>query len=241
MPIPSKVHEHHAGVASSRAPARPHHVVQAAAHLPGGPVARQATAGPLTTAGVLQLQRTVGNAAVGRILAARAGEVRAVVPAGAVQAKTDEERADKQRRVARAKQTIAELGDNLKAPLSNHVFNATPVAGGAANPRAPSGLHAYTDGGLPDGMEEVGVEGSKGRVHELTWKWTGAGNPSKVSTMFPTWMPPQHVRTLIALEYPITRAAPVAGQIDKEAAKEYIGHGQAFNIAKAGDTVYPVR
>ncbi|HET6231817.1 MAG TPA: hypothetical protein VFE05_17205 [Longimicrobiaceae bacterium] len=235
------MHEHHAGVASSCAPARPHHAAQPAAHLPGGPVAGQATAGPLTTAGVLHLQRTVGNAAVGRILAARAAEVRAAAPAGTVQAKTDEERADKQRRVARARQTIAELGNNLEAGLSGHIFQALPVAGGVADRRAPSGLHGYTNGALPPGIQEVAVEGSKNRVHELTWKWTGAGNPNKDSTMFPVWMPPRHVRTLIALDYPGLRANAVDGQIFPDSAREYIQHGLDIDIQQVGDTVYPVR
>ena len=68
-------------------------------------------------------------------------------------------------------------------------------------------------------------------------KWNGS-NTTKDSTMFPTWMPVTHVRTLIALKYPETRANPVVGVLYSENARSYIKHGVKLNLAKSGDTAY---
>ncbi len=175
---------------------------------------------------------------------AQAAQLRRLQPsAGApAQAKKDEtERAYKHRRGARAQQTIALLGNNVRASLQNHIFNAQPVAGGALVPANPTGLHAYTNGALPAAVAAVGRQGSAGRIHTLTWH-AAAGGPNKDSTMFPSWMPRPHVNTLIALKYATVRANGVnAGDLDADAAKTYIQHGQNVydRITKVGDTVYP--
>ena len=228
----------------------------------GAAVVRQAQREPsaLTPSAVLQLQRIIGNHAVSQVIATTAtrrlaedGE-RAARPlpsndetvqresdAALVQrAKTEEQRSEKHRRVARAKQTIQLLGNNLKPNLDGHLFNARPANGGEPDPDAPTGLHAYTNQALPDGIHQVGIRGSENSVHQLTWRWEDS-TQTKVSTMFPRWMPPQHVRTLIALRYPDTRANNIGqNAIYPDYTRTYILHGLEIQLAKSGDTVYPV-
>ncbi len=87
--------------------------------------------------------------------------------------------------------------------------------------------------------------GSPGRVHEITWKYINK-QQTKSSTMFPKWMPPEHVNTLIALKYPEDtkvvkeKVKLVDLAIAKEKVIEHISHGQSIDIGKSGETVYPV-
>ncbi|ACK70171.1 hypothetical protein PCC7424_1736 [Gloeothece citriformis PCC 7424] len=154
--------------------------------------------------------------------------------------KTEKDRSDKQKRVANAKKTINLLGNNMKNNLDNHLFNAKPSDGGAINQNAPVGLHAYTDGRLPNGVVNLATVGSLNKVHTLTWRWQNSVN-QKNSTMFPQWMPPAHVRTLITLQYADTRDQTIeAGeQLYPADTKTYIQRGLNINLHKAGDTVYP--
>jgi hypothetical protein len=155
-----------------------------------------------------------------------------------LQRKTDEERAVKNRRVARARATIKELGTNLKDTLDRHLFAAQPIVG-ALNKAAPCGLHAYTAGALPAGITGV-VTGNADKVHTLTWHWNTNPGATKDSTMFPRWMPETHVRTLIGLSYPGDRKTAVAdGKLAPTDARTYITRGTRVALNRAGDTVYP--
>ncbi|GAA6614515.1 hypothetical protein [Scytonema sp. NUACC26] len=149
-------------------------------------------------------------------------------------------REEKQQRVARAKQTIKLLGNNITPSLNKHIFDALPTSGGQANPEEPSGLHAYNNQELPRGIEIEATEGSNNKVHTLTWRWK-TGRKLKESTMFPKWMPKEHVNTLIALKFPETRQTEVQqDRLYPEAARTYIQRGLKIKLARAGDTVYPV-
>lgn len=153
--------------------------------------------------------------------------------------KNEQKRGDKHRRGARAQKTIALLSNNIKANLDGHIFNALPVSGGLPNPASPVGLHAYTNGGLPNGIQQVSIQGSATKVHNLMWRWSN-GTATKSSTMFPNWMPPSHVRTLIALDFPDTRQQDVAANLlFPTDTKVRINRGHQINLHKAGDTVYP--
>ncbi len=153
-------------------------------------------------------------------------------------AKDEDARRAKHRRVALAKRTIAELGGKLKGRLKGHIFDALTADGSALDKANPTGLHAYTNGALPAGIERVTTVGSQNGIHTLTWRW--AGKPTKDSTMFPIWMPPTHVSTLIALKFPDVREGAVdAKKIAPEATRTYISRGLTIKLKQAGDTVYP--
>lgn len=199
--------------------------------------------GSLSTNDVLQLQRLVGNQAVMRQLGRSASR-----PAAAIQrVKGVEERGIKHRRIIKSKELIKILSPKLKDDLSKHIFEAEPF-NKAKDLKNPQGLHAYLTGGkLPNDVEEAGVEGSKGQVHKLTWKHKGEAK-TKSSTMFPSWMPPDHVKTLIVLGYPDDTSMVVKEKIDlvnldisKQDIKTYISHGQDIKLGKSGETVYPTR
>ncbi|MGI8730098.1 MAG: hypothetical protein ACR2LK_08945 [Solirubrobacteraceae bacterium] len=152
-------------------------------------------------------------------------------------AKSGEQRSTKHRSIHKALRTIGLLGKNIKAGLDRHVFDALPVSK-ALDKADPTGLHAYRGGRLPAGVTGV-VTGNPNKVHTLTWHWGGKAQ-TKQSTMFPTWMPEDHVRTLIALDYVGERANAVpATDIDSSAARTYITRGARISLSKAGDTVYP--
>jgi hypothetical protein len=188
---------------------------------------------------ILQLQRLVGNQAVLRQLGRRT--------APAVQrAKGVEERATKHHRIAKAKENIKALSPKIKDDLADHLFDAKPFSK-PVDAKDPQGLHAYKSGGtLPSFVEEVSIKGSKGRVHTLTWK-NRQGTKTKSSTMFPDWMPPDHVKTLVVLAYP--QDSKVVNEkiefaklgISKDDIKTHISHGQDIDIGKSGETVYPLK
>lgn len=215
--------------------------VRGAARAPTTGVAREArTTAPgaaargagLTPAAVLQLQRTVGNREVGRLLQ---------------RVKSEEERAAKQRRVAGAAVEIPRLAAKMKPALRKHLFDAKPFDADV-DPADPQGLHAYTGGRLPGFVVTqgagLGVEGSTTRVHKLTWRHRD-GAKTKMSTMFPDWMSASHVAALCALRYP-TDSKVVSEDVEltelavpKSALETHILHGQEITLAKSGDTVYP--
>lgn len=161
--------------------------------------------------------------------------------------KTEEERGEKHKRVAKSKEAIGLLKGSLKANLVAHVFKAKKANGGEPDHDDPSGLHAYTGGSLPAGISGEVIAGSAGQVHRLRWNWNDS-ETTKESTMFPVWMPADHAKSLIALRYlnneevVVSPPDPSLGDrgISTEDVKTYIQHGQDINIGKSGDTVYPV-
>lgn len=186
------------------------------------------------------IQRALVDDASGRLVVE---DARGPTPA-LQRVKTPEERAKKQRRVAGAQVVIGELKDKLKGGLKSHLFDATPVGGGAPDKDDPTGLHAYKNGKLPGFVSVQSTEGSTSKVHQITWK-NKQGSGTKASTMFPSWMPAEHVSTLIALRFPEDTGI-VSEKIEltelavpKEDVKTYIQHGLDITIAKSGDTVYP--
>lgn len=206
--------------------------------------AQRASAKPasLTAADVLALQRTIGNRATANLLTP-APQSHPQPQEPPIQRKKDEaERGKKHRRMAHARKTIGLLGNNLKSNLDKHIFEALPADGSALDESDPVGLHAYNNGKLPKNIVRDNIEGTENQVHSITWHWKDKKDKTKWSTMFPIWMPVQHVRTLIALDFPAMRANAVDDtELSKEDTKAYIQRGHKFGIAKSGDTVYPVK
>lgn len=216
---------------------------------------RSPAAEPLTAQNVLALQRSIGNAAVGRLVATeQRNHERTRVPVQ--RAKTDEERGKHQRRIDMAETAAHQLAGGVNAALKAHIFHGVPV-GSAVNHEAPQGLHAYLDtkGTLPAGIVEVDKGESAGRkekVHVITWRYKNAKDPKAVkkSTMFPVWMPPEHVLALIALERPESMQGLAVNQSTNVRTKEtdpvtiseirtHILRGVKINIERSGNTVYP--
>ena len=215
---------------------------------------------PLTAQNVLALQRSIGNAAVSRLVATEQHTQRiqhtqhSHVPVQ--RAKTDEERGKHQRRLDMAETAAHQLAGGVNAALKAHIFHGVPV-GSAVNHEAPQGLHAYLDknGTLPAGIVEVDTGESAGRkdkVHVITWRYKNAKDPKAVkkSTMFPVWMPPDHVLALIALERPESMQGIAVNQSTNVRTKEtdpvtvseirtHILRGVKINIERSGNTVYP--
>lgn len=196
---------------------------------------------------VVRLQRTMGNHALANLLerAPAASIIRSQAAAEPVQRKKDEQaRGEKHRRVAKSREVVDQLSGNIQDDLNKHIYDAKPF-GKAIDQNDPQGLHAYKNDALPKDVEVVGTKGSTGKVHEITWKYKNK-QKTKASTMFPTWMPPEHVNTLIALKYPEDtkvvkeKVKLVELAIAKEKVIEHISHGQKIELGKSGDTVYPV-
>jgi hypothetical protein len=188
--------------------------------------------GSLSRRDVMELQRFMGNQAIGQIIQRK---------------KTVEERAAKHRGRYAASTAIEELSGKLKSKLVKHIFDAWKSDGTEpAENAAPTGLHAYKAGNLPEKVTQVGVTGSTGQVHVLTWRW-GTNATPKQSTMFPIWMSEDKVKTLIALKYSqdsdvmATTVDLAAKGITASTVKKSIQQGQDIRIGKSGDTVYPTR
>jgi hypothetical protein len=162
---------------------------------------------------------------------------------------------------AHALRTIALLRGNLKKASDDHLFKGTPLDGTAINPADPVGVHAYSAAGaLPAGVVQVARRWSTGKVHQIDWHWAGhVKDPAKPSTMFPSWMPPDHVRTLIQLQYPGACETPLAelaglptdakkaevnAALHSDATKRYITRNTAIELQQLGSTAvksyYPV-
>jgi len=109
--------------------------------------------------------------------------------------------------------TIALLRNNVNKAVSDHLFLGVPLEPvGPIVPSKPKGMHAYTAAGrLPAGVVQTDRRGARGVVHQIDWHWNGqAATTAKPSTMFPCWMAPDHVRTLIQLSYPDSCITPLA-------------------------------
>lgn len=176
--------------------------------------------------------------------------------------KSERERGEAQSDQAHALRTIGLLRNNLKAASDDHLFRGVPLdPPGPIDQADPVGMHAYTaSGALAPGVVEVARRGSKGKVHQIDWHW--AGQPAdtvKPSTMFPSWMPPDHVRTLIQLAYPgacITPLATLAGlpaatlqstvntALHSDSTKRYITRKTVIGLQQLGSgtakSYYPV-
>ena len=151
-----------------------------------------------------------------------------------IQQKTEAERSDKHQRIAKAKTEIA--GKTITDKLKNHMFRGQPTKDTEAfSANKATGMHAYTDGDFPtrddDGENhtvDAEVQGNPNKVHTINWRWsTSSSDDRKSSTMFPQWMPAQHVIALVA--------GGLASKTDK-----YIKHGLKFKVEKKGGTAYPV-
>jgi hypothetical protein len=229
---------------------------------------RSPAAEPLTAQNVLSLQRSIGNAAVTRLVAteqhthvpvqrAKTSAQQPSVQQTPVQrAKTEEARGKHQRRIDMAETAANQLAGRVNAGLKAHIFHGAPI-GGSANPEAPQGLHAYLDdkGTLPSGIVEVDKAASVGRkdkVHVITWRYKESRDAKAVkkSTMFPVWMPPNHVLALIALERPENMQGLAVNETKNVRTKEtdpvtiseiktHILRGVKINIERSGNTVYP--
>ncbi len=175
--------------------------------------------------------------------------------------RTEAERGRAQSDKAHATRTIALLRNNLKRACDDHLFLGVPLDPvGPIVPADPVGVHAYTTGALPAGVRQVDRRGAKGKVHQIDWHWNGqAAATAKPSTMFPCWMPPDHVRTLIQLTYPgscNTPLATLAGlpanasqaaintALHSDATKRYITRNTVIQLQQLGSgnlkSYYPV-
>ena len=179
-----------------------------------------------------------------------------------LQRKTELERGRQQSDKTHALRTIALLRDNLKQACDDHLFLGVPLDPvGPIDPADPVGVHAYTAAGaLPPGVRQIDRRGAKGKVHQIDWHWAGQNAATaKPSTMFPCWMPPDHVRTLIQLTYPnscATKLATKAGlpenasqaainaALHSDATKRYITRNTVIQLQQLGSgnlkSYYPV-
>ncbi len=186
----------------------------------------------------------------------------ALLQRSVLQRKTEAERGRQQSDKAHATRTIALLRRNLKKACDDHLFRGVPLDPvGPIDPADPVGVHAYTaNGTLPPGVQQVDRRGAKGKVHQIDWHWNGqAADTAKPSTMFPCWVPPDHVRTLIQLTYPgscITPLATLAGlpasasqatvnaALHSDATKRYITRNTVIGLQQLGSgtlkSYYPV-
>lgn len=176
--------------------------------------------------------------------------------------KSEAERGREQRDKAHGRRTIALLRNNLKQACDDHLFLGVPLEPvGPIVPSDPKGVHAYTSAGtLPAGVRQIDRRGAKGKVHQIDWHWAGqAPTTAKPSTMFPCWMPPDHVRTLIQLTYPNSCATPLAtiaglpanastvainAALHADATKRYITRNTEIQLQQLGSgtlkSYYPV-
>ncbi len=186
----------------------------------------------------------------------------ALLARSVLQRKTEAARGRAQSDKAHATRTIALLRNNLKQACDDHLFLGVPLDPvGPIVPADPVGVHAYTAAGaLPAGVQQVDRRGAKGKVHQIDWHWNGqAAATAKPSTMFPCWMPPDHVRTLIQLTYPgscTTPLATLAGlpanasqaaintALHSDATKRYITRNTVIQLQQLGSgnlkSYYPV-
>lgn len=154
--------------------------------------------------------------------------------------KSEQERGAKARLRTKAKETVALLGDNLKQHVDDHMFEGVPLDASPIDRSSPKGLHAYTDERLPGGVVVASRTGSVNAIHEITWHWAGQdAGTAKMSTMFPRWMPPRDVRTLIALKYPDTRERVVdEDELSYGEARKWIARTQGeITVSKIGNGV----
>lgn len=109
----------------------------------------------------------------------------------------------------------------------HHIFTAEVRAA------APSGLHAYTDGVLPDNVNVLLTVGNVNQVHILVWTAAGAGAKCKWSSMFPQYMPQGMVCWYILNQ----RDGPHYTTGDRSAVPPHAW--MAIAIGQSGATSYP--
>jgi hypothetical protein len=151
--------------------------------------------------------------------------------------KNDDERASKARRVDHAKKNI-QIVSGLTFASEDHVFQGEEDPLGRL-----TGLHAYIDKQLPNGVNLLPESKPKNVVHDIEWYKTDV-TKKKRSTMFPCDMPKNHVKTLIALKWPQEFGLVEGALKFPEDTREYIKHGRSFDVRKVGDvnpTFYPER
>ena len=147
--------------------------------------------------------------------------------------KSELERGEKHKRVNCAISLIKKYAGKFNQNLQTHIFI------GEITNNTPKGLHAYTNNGLSSNALLCRTIGNENRVHKIFWKWkNNQDSVEKESTMFPKWMPENHVKMLIATHYPEVVGQNEIGNI--ESLKTYISHGLTINIAKSGNTIYPI-
>lgn len=178
---------------------------------------------------VLSLQRTVGNAAVGRMIAAKSATVAESKPAIHVEHS--------------APSSVIQLrGGKVAAKFANPDWTGLPVSrahvmDGEVEDNDPKGLHAYTDGALP-GITVLDTLGNTNSVHIIWWtKGTAVGaRRAKWSSMFPTTMSEGMVAAVLQ------RAEATMGGFPKVVNTSLIGvpFGN-ITVGKAGATMFPVK
>jgi hypothetical protein len=195
-------------------------------------------------------------------IASRDDALAGLLQRSVLQRKTEAARGRQQSDKAHATRTIALLRNNLKKACDDHLFLGVPLDPvGPIDPADPVGVHAYTaNGTLPAGVQQVDRRGAKGKVHQIDWHWNGQpADTAKPSTMFPCWMPPDHVRTLIQLTYPNSCATPLAtlaglpanasqaainAALHTDATKRYITRNTVIQLQQLGSgnlkSYYPV-
>ena len=149
--------------------------------------------------------------------------------------KNDDERASKARRVDHAKKII-QIVSGLTFASEDHVFQGEEDPLGRL-----TGLHAYNEKKLPNGVNLLPESKPKNVVHDIEWYKTDV-TKKKRSTMFPCDMPKNHVKTLIALKWPREFGLEEGALKFPEDTRDYIKHGRSFDVIKAGDvnpTFYP--
>lgn len=146
--------------------------------------------------------------------------------------KSEFERGQKHKRVNSAKSLINQYASKFDKNLQTHIFI------GEITNNTPKGLHAYTNHELSSKALRCEIFGNENRVHKIVWQWKcKPDSQKKESTMFPKWMPDDHVKMLIAIHYPqVVEQKEIS---NKESLKTYITHGLTINIEKSGDTIYP--
>lgn len=146
--------------------------------------------------------------------------------------KNENERTEKIKRVQHAKNMINKYANQFDENLRKHIFV------GEKNNGTLTGLHAYVNQALGGNVINVSTEGNVNKVHKITWRWADDNNNNtKQSTMFPKWMPENHVKMLIAIQFPSVigeQSVPYSDEL-----RTYISHGLNINIEKRGNTCYP--
>jgi len=92
--------------------------------------------------------------------------------------------------------TIKTLSDEFDLHLSSlkkHIFE------GEGSAQDPKGLHAYTDGQLPNGILLTAGDIKRNCVHNISWKYPPPSAKEKNSTMFPAAMPNNEVKAYIII------------------------------------------
>jgi hypothetical protein len=164
--------------------------------------------------------------------------------------------AEKHRRKASAAKTIKLLNDavadetvKLSPGVQNqnvlgHLLKGVPI-NRPDDTTQVTGLHAYTGGTLPQGVERVGRRGRATKPHELDWTRLGPNDeplPSKTSSMFPSSTTREHMIALMALKAAkASKDSKFKGQLHIEDMLDSIPQARRMVIEQKGDTMFPKR